>query len=83
MTALEIYESVFDSANNLDEKPTDHAGWVEYVQAYAYGAFGVFLSDRDAENIVNAAEKWEEYDGGNWSVKYYYMVEEPLDYEIE
>ena len=79
MTALEVYEAFYDSANNSDRLIADFNGnEVEAIKAYADGAFNIALTDETAEAIAKASEQFRAYDGGEWTLKYWELVEEPL-----
>ena len=79
MTALEVYEAVYDSANDSDSLIADFNGnEVEAIKAYADGAFDIALTDEPAEAIAKAGEQFGAYDGGAWGQKYWEFVEEPL-----
>ena len=78
MTALEVYEA-FYSANDSKSLIADFNGnEVEAIKAYADGAFDIVLTDETAETISNAGEQFRAYDGGEWTLKYWELVEEPL-----
>ena len=53
MTALEVYEAFYDSANDSDKLIADFNGnEVEAIKAYADGAFDIVLTD-DSKIINN------------------------------
>ena len=79
MTALEVYEAFFDSANDSKSLIADFNGnEVEAIKAYADGAFNIALTDETAEAIAKAGEHFGAYKGGAWGQKYCEFVEEPL-----
>ena len=79
MTALEVYEAFYDSANNSDRLIADFNGnEVEAIKAYADGAFDIILADETAEAIAKAGKQFRDYDGGEWTQKYWELVEKPL-----
>lgn len=79
MTALEVYEAFYDSANDSSSLIADFNGnEVEAIKAYADGAFNIALTDETAEAIAKASEQFRAYDGGEWTHKYWEFVEEPL-----
>lgn len=79
MTALEVYEAFYDSANDRDSLIADFNGnEVEAIKAYADGAFDIVLTDETAEAIAKAGEQFRAYDGYELSQKYWEFVEEPL-----
>ena len=79
MTALEVYEAFFDSANDYSGLLADCGGdMVKAIQAYADGAFDIVLTDEAAEAIAKAGEQFGAYDGGAWAQKYWEFVEKPL-----
>lgn len=83
VTALEVYEAFFDSANDKDSLIADFNGnEVEAIKAYSDGAFDIVLTDETAKAIANAGKQFIAYDGYELSQKYWELVKKPLG-EIE
>lgn len=75
MTALDLYEAAFDSACD------DATDTVDYIVQYADGAFDLFITDADAQKILEARRQYlaaadEDGQGQN---HYYYLIREPLE----
>ena len=54
ITALEVYESFYDSANAWKSLIADYGNEVEAIKAYADGAFDIALADETAKAIAKA-----------------------------
>ena len=77
MNAYELYDAVFDSANDYAE-PT-----IEYIQEYADGAYEipVYVSDAVAQKMLDcraACIKANE-ENGEYSNNHYHHIQAPLE----
>ena len=74
MTALDLYEAVFDSANDLAEETA------EYVQQYAEGAFDKYVDIDTCERIAACRRAYQglDSDGGEYEQAYHTQVRQPL-----
>ncbi len=76
---LEVAEGILDSA--ASEYLESNLASVDSVQAYAENACEIYLSDGEAEQILNACKAWVEgSESGklNGTNDYYYTVKKPL-----
>ena len=75
MNAYELYNHIFDSANDgaMDD--------VEYIKEYAENVFNIILSDTVAQKILDSKKELEiENDNnGEWENNYYYHVRAKLE----
>ncbi|WP_428142372.1 hypothetical protein [Delftia acidovorans] len=71
MNAYELFDAVFDSANDYAE-PT-----ASYVKQYADGALDLVISDEVAETIAAAKRTFDAQ--GDGSNDFHHMVRKPLE----
>ena len=75
MTALDLYEAAFDSACD------DATDTVDYIAQYADGAFDLFITDADAQKILDCrrqdlAAVDQDGQGGH---HYHHLIRVPLE----
>ena len=75
MNAYELEQAAFDSACDHHEET------IEYIQAYADGAFGIYVTNDVAQKILDcraeckkASEENGEFENNGW-----YLVRKPLE----
>ena len=75
MNACELYNHVFDSANEYKKES------VKYIKEYAENVFGIIVQDDVATIILEckAALDCANDNNGNWENNYYYHVRAPLE----
>ena len=75
MNAYELYNHVFDSANDYSGES------VAYIKEYAENVFGIIVPDETAALILEckAAIDCANKNNGNWQNNYYYHVRAPLE----
>lgn len=78
MNAFDLYDAVFDSANDYAENTT------AYVKQYADGAFDLYISDEVAQKIVDCRTEFltETEKNGEGQNNQWHCVEKSLS-EIE
>lgn len=75
MTAFDLYEAAFDSANDYAEETA------EYVQQYADGAFDKHVDIAICEKIAACRRAYKGLDsvGGEYAQAYHTQVRKPLE----
>ena len=75
MTALDLYEAAFDSACD------DATDTVDYIVQYADGAFDLYITDAEAQKILDCRRQYlaavdQDGQGGH---HYHHLIRVPLE----
>ena len=75
MNAYQLYEAAFDSACD------DAADTIDYIVQYADGAFDLFITDADAQKILEARRQYLAAvdQDGQGEHHYHHLIRVPLE----
>ena len=75
MTALDLYEAAFDSACD------DATDTVDYIVQYADGAFDLYITDAEAQKILDCRRQYlaAADQDGQGEHHYHYLIRVPLE----